>query len=105
MTEEQALINVLMGVFAPWLLAVIMQRSWGDMTRTIVAALAYIVLSFVSAIFLNPIDLTDQGWRQIVLTLASIALPAYYTFKLLWQPAGVIAKIEKATTPAPEGAA
>lgn len=98
MTDAQALVNLVMGVFAPWLLAVIMRRDWSDELRTIVAALGYIILSVASAIFLNPIEVSEQSWRTLVLTFASIMVPAYYSFKLLWAKT-VVPKIEAATTP------
>jgi hypothetical protein len=98
MTDAQAVVNLIMGVFAPWLLAVIMQRRWSDEARTIVAALAYIALAVASAVFLSPIDLTDQSWRQIVLTFATIMIPAYYSFKLLWAKT-VVPVIEEKTSP------
>lgn len=91
-----ALWLMLTGFFSPLAIAVIQQSRWSPRTQSLVAFGFYLAVATVTA-WLQGI-FTTTG---VIVAVLVVFISAGNSYKLLWQPTGVTAAIEAATSPAP----
>lgn len=94
------LIALVLGILLPLAIAVIQQRAWPDWARALVAFGIYFLATALTMWFVGTFG-DPTSVREWVRTFLTIFATAYGSFKLAWQPSGLTARIERATTPTP----
>lgn len=98
MTDSQLIASTIIGVFAPWLIAVIQRRDWSTELRYIAALLTYLALSAFVQLFTEGFDTTDWGWRDYFKVAAIMVITGQSAFQLVWRKT-VAPVIENKTSP------
>jgi hypothetical protein len=96
MTENLAMWSLIVGTVLPPIVAIIMQPSWPQWARTVVAVLASLVAGFGTVWFSGQWSMDDWVTSTLIVLVTSIA-----TYKGLWTPTGIAQKVEAATSPKP----
>lgn len=94
-TANLALYSALVGSVLPLVIAVVQREKWSSQTRSLVAFAACVATGLGTAYFDG--DLTAKTAVAAVLT---VLIAAKTTYGAIWQPTGVVPKIEAGTTPA-----
>jgi hypothetical protein len=84
--------SALVGFLLPPVLAIVMQSSWSQRAKAVVAFLACLVAGAGTAYF--EADLDGRTWISASLVVVTTALATYRNF---WKPTGISPAIESAT--------
>lgn len=96
---DAELISAVGSIFLPLLIAFVMRQTWSDSIRVIVAYVCYFAYTFLTMWFLNQFVFEDGSMnaKEIVRGFLVVAVVAYTSFKLVWQPRGTTIKLEAST--------
>lgn len=85
---------LIVGFFAPPIIAIIQQQKWPNQVRAVVTFLLALVAGAGTAYFQG--DLTGKRFVEASLLVLVTAISTYHGF---WKPTTVAPQIEKATSP------
>lgn len=94
MATHLAQIAALVGIILPLIVAIVQQKKWTPIVRTVVGVSCIIVASVITAWAQGKLN-----WHDWATTVTTIFLMAQVSYHTVWKKTGIPIKIETATSP------
>jgi hypothetical protein len=94
--DTQTVIDALIGMVMPGLIALLNQRHWDARVKGLVALVSCVVVATLVELFRGDVNWAD--WRGTVVVVTSSALVTYHVW---WKPSTIAPTVEAATSTSP----